>query len=331
MKWLAGTGKLATALGLCLALAWPPAVTAEQKSRIAQIGFLLPGSQEAYSYYLSEFMAGLRALGYQQQRNFIFRPRWANGRLDRLPSLATELVQSNVDVLVVSSSGAAIAARGATDTIPIVQASGGDPVVNHLAASYSRPEGNVTGISNLAEELSEKTLEKLVQLAPRIGRVGVLINPENASHQPRLMEIREAAVVLRVHAVALTTRKTNLDQIFDTIASEDIGGLIVLSDAMFLTERHKIIEYAAKARVPTIYQIREFVFDGGLMSYGINIGASYRRAATLVDRILKGAKPADLPVERPSKFEFIINLKTARALGRTVPRVLLAGADSVVD
>jgi putative tryptophan/tyrosine transport system substrate-binding protein len=316
----------------CLvAFAWPHVVNAQQRNRIAEIGVLLPGSQEAYSQYLSQFVEGLRELGHVQKKTFVLHPRWANGQLDRLPALAAELVESKVDVLVVSSSGAAIAAQKATAKIPIVQASGGDPIVSGVAATYARPQGNVTGISNLAEELSEKSLEKLLLLAPNVRRVGVMINPDNVAHQHRLIEIRRAADVLRVHAIALIAPPANLEQVFDTIAADDVGGLIVLSDATFLTERRKIIELAAKAQVPAIYQIREFVFDGGLMSYGINIGANYRRAATLVDRILKGASPAELPIERPARFELVINLKTVEALGRKVPRILLTSADTVVE
>jgi putative ABC transport system substrate-binding protein len=316
----------------CLvAFVWPDAVNAQQRARIAQIGILLPGSQEAYSQYLSQFVEGLRDLGHVPKKSFVLHPRWANGQLDRLPALATELVESKVDVLVVSSSGAAVAAQKATAKIPIVQASGGDPIVSGVAATYARPQGNVTGISNLAEELSEKTLEKLLLLAPNVRRVGVMINPDNVAHQHRLIEIRRAADVLRVHAIALIVPPANLEQVFDTITADDIGGLIVLSDATFLTERRKIIDLAAKAHVPAIYQIREFVFDGGLMSYGINIGANYRRAATLVDRILKGATPAELPIERPARFELVINLKTVEALGRKVPRILLTSADTIVE
>lgn len=317
---------------LCwLAFAWPHAVSAQQQPRMAQIGFLVPGSQEAYSQYLSQFVEGLRDLGYLHKKNFVLHPRWANGRLERLPALAAELVESKVNVLVVSSSGAAIAAQKATAKVPIVQASGGDPIVSGVAATYARPQGNVTGISNLAEELSEKSLEKLLLMAPNVRRIGVMINPENASHRHRFAEIREAAHVLRVHAVALNAPAAKLDQVFDTITTDGIGGLIVLSDATFLTGRRKIIDHAAKARVPAIYQIREFVFDGGLMSYGINIGANYRRAATLVDRILKGATPAELPIERPTRFELVINLKTVEAMGRKVPKLLLASADTIVE
>jgi putative ABC transport system substrate-binding protein len=314
-----------------IAFAWPTVVSAQQRTRTAEIGILLPGSEEAYSQYLSEFVEGLRDLGHVHKKTFVLHPRWANGQLDRLPALATELVESKVDVLVVSSSGAAVAAQKATAKIPIVQASGGDPIVSGVAATYARPQGNVTGISNLAEELSEKSLEKLLLLAPNVRRVGVMINPSNVAHQHRLIEIRRAADVLRVHAIALIAPPANLEQVFDTISADDIGGLIVLSDATFLTERRKIIDLAAKAHVPAIYQIREFVFDGGLMSYGINIGANYRRAATLVDRILKGATPAELPIERPARFELVINLKTVEALGRKIPRILLTSADTIVE
>ena len=318
-------------LACCLAMAWPPAVVAEQAGRTARIGVLIPGSREAYSEYLSQFVQGLRDLGHVENKTFVLNLRWADGRLDRLSAFATELVDAKVDVLVVSSAGAAVAAQKVTSTIPIVQASGGDPVISGIADTYSHPQRNVTGISNLAEELSQKSIEKLLQLAPNVRRVGVLVNPKNVAHQHRLNEIREAANVMRIHPIALVASPADLGQTFETIITEDIGGLIVLSDGTFLTERRRIIDHAAKARVPAIYQIREFVFDGGLMSYGINIGANYRRAATLVDRILRGARPADLPIERPAKFELAINLKTVEALGRKVPRTLLMSADTVVE
>lgn len=320
-----------TILVCWLAIAWPNAVTAQPQTRIARIGFLIPGSQEAYSQYLSQFVAGLRDLGYSENKNVTLDVRWANGQLDRLPALAAELVKSKVDVLVVSSATAAIAAQKATDRIPIVQASGGDPIVSGVADTYARPQRNLTGISNLAEDLSEKSLEKLLLMAPYLKRVGVMINPGNAAHNYRLTEIRQAASILGVHAIALTASPAHLDQAFETVVVDDIGGLIVLSDGTFLTERRKIIDHMAKARVPAIYQIREFVLDGGMMSYGINIGANYRRAAALVVRILRGTRPADLPIERPAKFELLINLKTVEALGRKVPRLLLSSADTIVE
>jgi putative ABC transport system substrate-binding protein len=313
----------------CIAIAWTHLVIAQQPNgRVARIGFLIPGSRDAYDDYLSQFLRGLGDVGKLAGRDFVLDVRYADGHLDRLPSLATDLVNSKIDVLVVSSSGAAIAARKATASIPIVQASGGDPVASGLAASMSRPGGNVTGISNRAEDLSAKALEKLLLMAPNAQRVGILVNADNPAHELRLTEMRQAASALHVSVVAVRGPSTGLDQV---VARDNIGALVILSDGMFLTDRRDIIERVAKARVPALYQIREFVFDGGLMSFGINIGVNYRRSAVLVDRILKGAKPADLAIERPSNLEFLINLKTAKALGLEVPRILLAGADTVID
>jgi putative tryptophan/tyrosine transport system substrate-binding protein len=316
----------------CIAIAWPDLVIAQQPtSRVTRIGFLIPGSRDAYADYLSQFVRGLSDFGKLADRDYVLDVRWADGHLDRLLTLATELVDSKVDVLVVSSSGAAIAARKATPSIPIVQASGGDPVFSGLAASMSRPGGNVTGISNLAEDLSGKALEKLLLMAPNVLRVGILINADNPAHERRLVEIRQAARAFRVEAVAINAPSTGLDQAFAKVVQEDVGALMVLSDGAFLTERRSIVDRIAKVRLPALYQIREFVFEGGLMSLGINIGANYRRSAAFVDRILKGAKPDDLPIERPSKLELVINAKTAKALGREVPRILLYGADTIVD
>ena len=319
------------ALFCCIAIAWPQLVIAQQPTRPARIGFLIPGSHDAYDYYLSQFVQGLRDLGRFEDRDFVLETRWANGHLNRLPMLATELVDSKVDVLVVSSSGAAVAARKATATVPIVQASGGDPVLSGLAASMARPGGNVTGISNLAEDLSAKVLEKLLLIAPNVSRIGILINADNPAHERRLAEIRQAARIFRVDPVAIDSPSDGLDRAFATVVQKDIGALIVLSDGMFLTDRRTIIDRVAKVRLPALYQIREFVFEGGLMSYGINIGANYRRSATLVDRILRGTKPSELAIERPSKLELVINTKTAKALGREVPRILLCCADTIID
>jgi len=322
---------LSIALFCCIAIGWPHVVIAQQPTRVARIGFLIPGSHDAYHDYLSQFVQGLRDLGRFENRDFVLDTRWADGHLDRLQMLATELVASKVDVLVVSSSGAAIAARKATASIPIIQASGGDPVLSGLAASAARPGGNVTGISNLAEDLSSKVLEKLLLMAPGVSRVGILVNADNPAHKLRLAEIRQAAGIFRVDAVGINSPSEGLDQAFAAVVQQDVGALIVLSDGMFLTDRRSIIDRVAKVRLPALYQIREFVFEGGLMSYGINIGANYRRSAVLVDRILKGAKPSDLAIERPSRLELVINTKTAKALGREVPRMLLCCADTIVD
>jgi putative ABC transport system substrate-binding protein len=306
-------------------------VSAQEQGRPTSVGVLIPGSQEAYSRYLTQFVEGLTQFGYFENKNLVLHVRWADGNLSRLPALAEELVQRNVDVLVVSSAGAAIAAHNATIKIPIVQASGGDPIMSGVTATYAHPQGNVTGISNMAEELSQKSLEKLLLMAPNVRRIGVTVNPDNPAHTQRMAEIRRASEIRHIQAVPLTMALSDLDRTFDDVLRNDIGAAIVLSDGTFLTNRRKIIEQVAKVRIPTIYQIREFVFDGGLMSYGINIGANYRQAASLVDQILKGTKPADIPVQRATKYELVINLKTAQALSLTVPRLLLASADSVIE
>jgi putative ABC transport system substrate-binding protein len=312
-------------------VAWPQPVTAQQPSHAPHIGFLLPGSPDAYGGYVAAFLQGLSELGRVEGQNFVLDLRWAYGRLDRLPALAAELVEQKVEIMVVSSAGAAIAARKASTTIPIVQASGGDPVVSGVAESLARPGGNVTGMSNVAEDLSGKVLELLLQMAPGVSRFGVLVNPSNPTHDRRVANLRQAASVLRVEADAITASEpAGLDEAFEKIVRNDIGAMVVLSDGMFLTHRHRIVELMGKARVPAIYQIRAFVTDGGLMSYGINIGDNYLRAAVFVDRILKGAKPADLPIQHPTTYELVINLKTAEALGQIVPPTLLVYANEII-
>jgi putative ABC transport system substrate-binding protein len=315
----------------CMAVLWPQVVIAQQASRVPRIGFLMPGSQESYARYLAAFVQGLRELGKLENRDYFLDPRWADGQLDRLPLLATELVDRKIDVLVVSSAGAAIAARNATTTLPIVQASGGDPVLSGLAASLRDPKGNLTGISNLAEDLSAKSLEQLLHMVPGVTRVGVLVNPLNKVHQRRLDEVQRAASMFHVEVHPVMASPATLDQAMAALGHEDIGALVVLSDGTFLTHRHRIIEGVAKAGLPAIYQIREFVLDGGLMSYGINIAANYRRSAAFVDRILKGAKPADLPIEHPARIELVVNMRTAKELGRAVPASVIGRADEVIE
>lgn len=315
----------------CMAVLWPQVSIAQQSSRVPRIGFLMPGSQESYAKYLAAFVQGLRELGKLENRDYFLDVRWADGQLDRLPLLATELVGRKIDVLVVSSAGAAIAARNATTTLPIVQASGGDPVLSGLAASLRDPKGNLTGISNLAEDLSAKSLEKLLHMVPGVMRVGILVNPLNAVHHRRLDEVQRAASMFHVEVHPVMASPASLDQAMATLGHEDIGAIVVLSDGTFLTHRHRIIEGVAKAGLPAIYQIREFVLDGGLMSYGINIATNYRRSATFVDRILKGAKPADLPIEHPARIELVINMRTAKELGRAVPSSVIGRADEIIE
>ncbi len=298
---------------------------------MARIGWLSTGSTTSHGLFLDGFREGLRELGYKEGRNITIEYRWAEGRLDRLPQLATELVQLKVDVLVTAGSPGIRAAKQATTTIPIVMAAGGDPVGSGYVASLARPGGNITGLSNLAEDLVAKLLELLKNAVPGVSRVAVLSNPANPAHASFRRVIQSAARTMGVTLLPVDARGPHeFDGAFATMIRERAGGLVELPDPMFLTERNRLTDLAAQNRLPAIYGFREHAAAGGLMAYGVNLRDSYRRAAAFVDKILRGAKPGDLPIEQPSKFEFVINLKTAKALGLTIPQSLLVRADEII-
>jgi putative ABC transport system substrate-binding protein len=277
------------------------------------------------------FLQKLHDLGYAEGQNVSVEYRWAEGHDDRLAGLAAELVRSHVDVIVTTGTPAAFAAKQATTTIPIVMASAGDPVRSGLVASLARPGGNVTGFTVLGPELEGKRLDLLKQAVPRISRVAVLWNSANPAIRFYYQETLAAARTLRV----------TLDPVVEVRLAEDLTGglariaaarpdaLIVLADRFLLAHRARIVEFASARRLPGMYPYRGYVDSGGLMSYAPNDIELFRGAASYVDKILKGAKPADLPVQEPPKFEFVVNLRTARTLGVTIPRTLLAGADVV--
>jgi len=299
---------------------------------MARIGWLSTGSTTSHGPLLEGFREGLRELGYMEGRNIAIEYRWAEGRLDRLPQLATELVQLKVDVLVTAGSPGIRAAKQATTTIPIVMAAGGDPVGSGYVASLARPGGNITGLSNLAEDLVAKLLELLKGAVPGVSRVAVLSNPANPAHASFRRVIQSAGRTMGVTLLPVDARgPAEFDGAFATMIRERAGGLVELPDPMFLTERHRLTGLANQNRLPAIYGFREHAAAGGLMAYGVNLRDSYRRAAIYVDKILKGAKPGDLPVEQPTKFELVINLKTARVLGLTIPPSLLLRADEVIQ
>lgn len=320
---------IAFALGLLLA---PLAADAQQAKKVTLIGFLASSSAERLKTRLPAFKQSLRELGYVEGKNIIIEYRYAEGKFERLPDLAAELVRLKVDVLVAEGAPAAQAAKNATSVIPIVMGNAADPVGTGLVASLARPGGNITGLSDFNLGVVTKRLELLKEVVPSASRVAVLLNPSNPTNPLQLKEIQAAAPALRVTLLSLEAKAAgDIDRAFTTMRKERPGALIVIGDPMFGTHARRIVELAAKSRLPAIYSSRISIDTGGLMSYGTNFDDLYRRAATYVDKILKGTKPSDLPVEQPTKFELIVNLKTAKALGLTIPQSVLFRADEVIQ
>ena len=313
-------------------LAAPLAAEAQAPAKVPRIGFLSARSPTDNPYFIEAFRQGLRELGYVEGQNIAIEYRFAEGRPERLPALAAELVRLKVDVIVTGGPPAPEAAKQATGTIPIVFAVAGDPVAEGLVASLARPGGNITGLASIAPEVVGKQLELLKEVAPKVSRVAVLQNPSNQAHPLRLRQAEGAARALGVQLHIVQARTPpEIDAAFAAMRSQRAGGVLVLRDPLFLAQRTQIAALAAKSRLPAVYGLREEAEAGGLMAYGANVPLMYRRAATYVDKILKGAKPADLPVEQPTKFELVINLKTAKALGLTIPPSLLQRADEVIQ
>jgi len=320
---------LAVALTLCLTLA-PLAAEAQQQpaGKVYRIGLLVSGSESSHQSRIEAFRQGLRVLGYVEGHHIAVEYRYAEGRTDRFPDLAAELVALKVDVIVTSSNPAALAAKKATRTIPIVFASANDPVVTGLVASLARPGGNVTGLTNLSSELGGKRLELLKEAFPKVTRVAYLSIPQNLGAG----EVKAGAQALGLQLQSLSVRTSrDFDGAFEAALRERAHALMTSPGPVLNTHRTRIVDFAMKNRLPAIYPDSEFVNAGGLMSYAPNLPDLWRRAATFVDRILKGTKPADLPVEQPTKFELVINLKTAKALGLTIPQTLLLRADRVIQ
>jgi putative ABC transport system substrate-binding protein len=281
------------------------------------------------------FLQGLRDLGYVESRNLVIEIRSAEGKLERLPALAAELVALKVDVILAGGTLPALAAKQATKTIPIVFASAIDPVTDGLVTSLARPGGNVTGLSAQAPELVGKRLELLKQALPGASRVAVLWQPGGLGERTAKDILKEAEVAGRALGVRLqfveARGPADFDRAFLDMTGARAGALTVLGGTMLLNERRRLVDLAAKNRLPAMYGLREYVDAGGLMSYGSNNADLFRRAATYVDKILRGAKPGDLPVEQPTKFELVINLKTAKALGLTIPPSILGRADHIIE
>jgi putative ABC transport system substrate-binding protein len=327
--FLAGTG--------AVLLTAPLAAEAEQAAKVPRIGWLSLNRVASPSPHLTEaFRQGLRDLGYVEGRNVVIEYRDAEGKLERLPALAAELVALQVDVIVAGGgTPTALAAKQATKTIPIVFASAGDPVGSGLVTSLARPSGNVTGLSNLAPELVGKRLEQLTQAVPGVSRVAALWQPGGLGERTDKDVLKEAEAAARTLAVRLQLVEArgpaDFDRAFSDMTKARAGALTVLPSLMFSSERRRLVDLAAKTRLPAVYPQRDFVDAGGLMAYGPNLADLFRRTATYVDKILKGAKAADLPIEQPTKFELVINLKTAKALGLTIPPSLLQRADQVIE
>jgi len=310
------------------------AAEAQPATKTWRIGFLASGFREGAGadVRIAPFSQGLHELGYIEGRHVILETRYAEGRVERFPALAAELVNLKVDVLVATSTPGALAAKQATSTIPIVMAAVGEPVEVKLVESLAHPGGNITGLSISAPQLAAKRLDLLKQTLPTLSRVTVVWNSANQGMQARFLETQRGAHLLGVsiHSIAIQS-PADFDPVFGAMVKDRPESLLVLADTVTVANRQRAIEFAARNRVPAIYEVRAFVEDDGLMSYGIDMSDHYRRAAVYVDKILKGAKPTDLPVEQPTKFELVINLKTAKALGLTIPPSLLQRADQVIE
>jgi putative ABC transport system substrate-binding protein len=325
--------KLLIAAGALLAA--PLAASAQQPAKIARIGFLAASSPPITPHIHEAFLQGLRDLGYVGGRNLVIEYRFAEGKWERLPALAAELIALKVDVIFAGATPLAQAAKQATRTIPIVFIVPDDPVRDGLVTSLARPGANLTGVASIASELVGKRLEQLKQAVPGVSRVAVLSHPGGFGERTGKDMLKGAEVAARVLGLRLQFVEVrgpeDFDRAFSEMTGARAGALIVLGSVMFMSERKRLVELASKNRLPAVYVLREFVDAGGLMAYGANQADLNRRAATYVDKILKGAKPADLPVEQPTKFELVINLKTAKALGLTIPQSVLGRADEIIQ
>ena len=323
--------ELLIALGVA-ALAWAGAVRAQAPSTLRRIGMLSGFSPSGYAPSYQAFRLGLRDLGWVEGKNISIEYRHAEGRHDRLPELAADLVRLKVDVIVTAATSDALAAQRATKAIPIVMVAAGNPVANGLVESLARPGGNVTGLSQMLQEVSGKRLELLKEMVPKLSRVAVLWNPNSASATLNWEENQQPARQLGIQLHSLEVRSPNeLDKAFEAATRARADALAILPDPVISTNLERIVDFAAKSRLPSIYQRSEFADDGGLVAYGPDFADLFRRAAIYVDKILKGTKPGDLPVDQPTKLELVVNLKTAKAIGITIPQSVLFRADKVIE
>jgi putative tryptophan/tyrosine transport system substrate-binding protein len=311
----------------------PRAVEAQQARKVPRIGYLSSSSATATSSFVGAFRQGLREHGWVEGQNIVVDWRFAEGRFDRLPDLVAELVRLKVEAIVTAPTPAAVAAKKATGTIPIVMINVSDPVELGLVASLAHPGGNITGVSySVGVETFGKALELLKESVPYVRRVAFLSNPASAARAPVIRDVKVAALSLGVQLQLVEAREPNeFDAAFVAMAGDRTQAILVAADSMFIIHRARLADLAARNRLPAMYGLREHVEAGGLMSYGPSSVANYRRAAFFVDKILKGAQPADLPIEQPTEFELVINLKSAKALGLTIPPSLLLRADQVIE
>jgi len=313
--------------------ALPLAARAQQKA-MPVIGVLNTGSPGPSSApFIAAFLQGLSEAGYVEGQNVTIEYRWAEGHYDRLPALAADLVGRKVDLIMASTPPSALAAKSATSTIPIVFRHGGDPVADGLVASLARPGGNLTGVSQLGDEgLTAKRLELLSELVPRAGVIALLVNPNNSVAERVTQEVQQAARAkgLQLHVLKASS-ESEIDTAFASLVQLQVGALIVGADPFLTSRREQFVALASRHAVPSIYAWREFAASGGLISYGASLTAAFRLVGAYAGKVLKGAKPADLPVQEPTTFELVINLSTAKALGLTVPQSMLMRADEVIE
>jgi putative ABC transport system substrate-binding protein len=312
------------------AAAWPLSAHAQQKP---VIGFLNSGSANAYPDRITAFHQGLRQLGYIEGENVVVDYRWALGEYERLPGFAAELVERRVSVLIATGGEpAALAAKSATSMVPIVFAIGGDPIKLGLVASYNRPGGNATGANILAAEMDGKRLGLLHELMPNAARIGLLLNPNFPAYLTQLDELKRAGTIMSLQVEVLHANTDGeIEAAFEIASQKHVGALVLAASPFFDTRRDKLVALAAGHALPTIYHFREFAVAGGLMSYGVSIPHIYRQVGVYAGRILSGENPANLPVQQPTTFELVVNLRTAKTLGVEVPPTLLARADEVIE
>jgi putative ABC transport system substrate-binding protein len=310
----------------------PLSAGAQPPAGIARIGLLSPFSRSVSAVWHQAFRDGLRDLGWVEGKNIAIEYRFSDGTNDRIPDLAADLVRLKVDIIVAGTTSSAVAAKQATRTIPIVIASGGDTVASALVENLARPGGNVTGLDQMSPELGGKRLALLKEVAPALSRVGVLWNPQSQASTLNWQELQRPARQLGVELHSMEVRSpADLDKAFEGATRARVGALAILPDPVFVTNLKRIADLAAKRRLPSIFHLGEFAEAGGLLTFGPDRGDLYRRAAAYVDKILKGAKPGDLPIEQPTKFELVVNLKTAKAIGVKIPAPVLLRAEGVIE
>jgi putative ABC transport system substrate-binding protein len=319
-----------TLLGGAAALA--PFSARGQQARIPVVGVLGAQSKESAQRYLAAFLLSLKEAGFIEGQNVAIEHRWADNQYDRLPAMAADLVHREVTVIFAAAHIAAVAAKSATTTIPIVFSSGRDPVSAGLVTSLNRPTGNATGATFIGAELGEKGLGLLHELVPRAAVIAMLVNPENSNAEPQVRRAEEAARALGLQILVFKARsEVEFDAAFSSLVQQRADALFVATDPLLISFRNQLVALAARHSIPSLYGLRDFVTAGGLLSYGADIADAYRQVGVYVARVLKGTKPSDLPVIQPTKFELVINLKTAKTLGLTVPSGVLAIADEVIE